>query len=331
LFDELKSAGFNEIPEFKLTSFFNAHFVAQVRRFAAYLKENKIDVVQTHDFYTNVFGMAGAYLARTPVRIAAKRETGGMRSAAQKTIEKMSFQLAHAVVANSEAVKSYLVAEGVSRNKIQTVYNGLDLERLKPADKSRAELANELGLDDGADAKIVTMVANLRHEEKNQPMFIRTAARVAERFPDVLFVLAGEGELQPALEELAKELNAEKNVRFIGRCTRVPDLLSISDACILTSFNEGFSNSILEYMAASKPVVATKVGGAAEAIIEGETGYLVASDDDAAMSEKLISLLENSETAAEFGRAGRKIVESRFSCDAQLETTLSLYQRFLNK
>ena len=109
-----------------------------------------------------------------------------------------------------------------------------------------------------------------------------------------------------------------------------PSLLEISDVCVLTSTAEGFSNSILEYMAAGKPVVATEVGGAAEAIVDGETGYLVSSDDDAGMAARLAKLLSDDELSARFGIEGRRIATEKFSHDTQLKAILSLYANVKN-
>ena len=120
-----------------------------------------------------------------------------------------------------------------------------------------------------------------------------------------------------------------ENVHFIGRCTDVPALLDHSYACVLTSTAEGFSNSILEYMAAGRPVVATDVGGAKEAIVEGITGYLVQSGDDQTMAERIISLLRDPERARALGTMARQVVEERFSCAAQLQRTEVLYDRLL--
>jgi glycosyltransferase involved in cell wall biosynthesis len=92
---------------------------------------------------------------------------------------------------------------------------------------------------------------------------------------------------------------------------------------------EGFSNSILEYMAAGKPIVATNVGGAGEAISEGENGFLVASNDDEMLANRLLELLRDAEKAKTFGARGRAIVEEKFSTAAQLKKTLDLYDRLL--
>jgi L-malate glycosyltransferase len=323
--DEVEKLGLTDISEFKLTSFYNANFVKQLLKCAKFLRDNKIEIIHTHDFYTNIFGMFAAQLASVPLAIASKRETGGMRSKMQKRIEKFAFRQANAIVANSEAVKNYLIAEGISAAKIKIIYNGLDLERLTPKITDRKLICAELGLPDDENIKFISLVANLRHTVKNQPMFLRVAEKVSHEFPNVHFVLAGEGELLESLQTLAKELKIAENTHFIGRCTRVPELLSISFAGVLTSFNEGFSNSILEYMAAQISVVTTNVGGASEAIIENETGFLVESDDAETMANRLTELLQNEEKARKFGAKGRQIVEEKFSCAAQLENTLRLY------
>jgi len=323
--EEVEKMDFTNIPEFKLTSFYNVNFVKQLLKCASFMRENKIEIIHTHDFYTNIFGMFAAQIFRVSLAIASKRETGGMRTKMQKRIEKFAFRQANAIVANSEAVKKYLISEGISAEKIKVIYNGLDLERLTPKITDRKTICAELGLPTDENIKFITLVANLRHKVKNQPMFLRTAQKVLQKFPNAHFVLAGEGELREDLENLAKELKIAENTHFIGRCAQVPELLSISFAGVLTSFNEGFSNSILEYMAACLPVVATNVGGASEAIVENETGFLVESDDHETMANRLIELLEDEEKARKFGAEGREIVEQKFSCPAQLENTLKLY------
>jgi glycosyltransferase involved in cell wall biosynthesis len=111
----------------------------------------------------------------------------------------------------------------------------------------------------------------------------------------------------------------------------VAELLAVSEICVLSSKAEGFSNSILEYMAAGRPVVVTEVGGAREVVAEGETGYLVPSGDDAMMAERLVALLQDPERARAMGVKGKRVVEEKFSCAAQLSRTDSLYDRLLER
>ena len=328
---EMADAGFTEIPEFPLTSFYNSNFVRQVRRCAEFLRENEINVVHTHDFYTNVFGMAAARLAGVKVKIASKREAGGMRSSGQEFVEKLAFGRADAVVANSIAVRQYLTTRGISSDKINVIYNGLDLSRFDKSGSDSKVVIGEYGLPTDDSIRFVALVANLRHDVKNVPMLLRAAKRIAETHPKTHFVVAGEGELETVLKRLAAELGVAESVHFIGRCGNVPALLAESEVGVLTSTAEGFSNSILEYMAAGKAVVATNVGGAAEAVVEGETGFLVASDDDAAMAVRLAELLDDAEKATRFGKAGKIAVADKFSQTAQLANTLDLYNSLLDR
>ena len=328
---EVERLGIGEIPEFELTSFYDANFLRQVGRCAEFIKKNEISVVHTHDFYTNIFGMLAAFFARVPARLASKRETFS-KTKNQSLIERQAFRLADKILVNADAVKHFLTAQGVSEKKIVTVYNGLDLQRLSPAaNVKRREILAELGLPSDENKQFVTIVANLRSDVKNHRMFLKAAQKVKKEVADAAFILAGEGELTESLKNFAADLGVEKDVFFTGNCAKVGELLSISDVCVLSSKSEGFSNSILEYMSAAKPVVATRVGGAGEAVIENETGFLIESDDDEALANRLVELLQNPEKSNRFGRRGREIVEEKFTLAAQLAKTLKLYNELLSK
>ncbi len=330
--EEIERLGIGDIPEFPLTSFYDRNALAQLRRFVRLLRERRIDIVHTHDFYTNIFGMAGAAAARAPVRIASRRETTGLRTPMQRRVQHGAYRLAHAVVANAEAVRRQLVCEGVRPQKIFVVHNGIDTERLFVArleKRQREEALAAFDLPVAATRPLVTIVANLRLAVKDHPTFLRAARRVRERVPEAAFVIAGEGELLEPMRALARELGIERDAFFTGRCGRVAELLAISEVCVLSSQAEGFSNAILEYMAAARPVVATDTGGAREAVAEGETGFLVPVGDDEGMAARIISLLLAPEKARAMGERGRRRVEELFSCEAQLEGTEKLYERLL--
>lgn len=325
--DDASRLDIGEIPEFPLSSFYNANFVRQLRKAARFLNTAGADIVHTHDFYTNVFGIAAAQLAGVRVKIASKRETGGMRSRAQMLVEKLAFGRADAVVVNSLAVENYLSALRLSPAKLKLIYNGLDIGIFDANVAKEPNLRQTLGVEENS--PLVTLVANLRHAVKNIPMLLRAAAMVLGSVPAAQFIIAGEGELLAELQRQAFDLGISENVHFIGRCGNIPALAAASDICVLTSTAEGFSNSILEYMAAAKPVIATNVGGASEAITAGKSGFLIASDDDAKLAEHILFLINNRSAAAEFGKHGRKTVEEKFSANAQLDSTTALYDELL--
>jgi len=327
---EADQLGIGEIHEYALRSFYDLNFIRQLRRLVRFIRENKIDVVHTHCFYTNIFGMTGGFLAGVRARVTSKGETDGFRTPMQKRAERTAFRLGHRVIANCLVVRNQLIREGVSPSKIIQHYNGLDLDRLRVRQGLRREEAlAEFGLP--SDRRYLSIVANLRNPVKDHPMFLRAAARVRAAVPDAGFAIAGEGELMESLSELAAKLGIGDDVFFLGRCDRVADLLFASDIGVLSSKAEGFANAILEYMAAGLPVVATDVGGAREAIAEGETGYTVASGDDQKMAERIIELLNDPKRAREMGERGKLIAAERFSCDRHLQNTLELYDELLEK
>lgn len=320
-----------EIPAYPLTSFHNLNALVQVRKFVAYLREKEIDLIQSHDFYTNIFGMSAGFLAGVQVRIASRRETNCMRSRPQLIFQRMAYAMAHHIIANSEAVRMKLVDEGVRRKSTTVIYNGIDTSRLETPAESRNKSLKQLGTPTACGfGRLVTIVANMRHEVKDYPMFLRAAQLVKHSVPGTAFLVAGEGHLRPSLESLAEQLGLRQSVFFLGRCEEISRLLNASDVCVLSSKAEGFSNSIIEYMAAGRAVVATNAGGAAEAIVDGETGYLVDSGDYIAMAKRLVSLLQNPTTAKAMGQRGKQRVEQNFSSKALLHNTETLYQRLLD-
>lgn len=326
---EAEQLGIGEIHEYALTSFYDLNFVKQLRRLRRFIKENRIDVVHTHCFYTNIFGMAGAFLAGVPARITSKGETDGFRTPMQKRAERVAFRLAHRVIANCLVVQNHLIREGVSPARIVQHYNGLDLDRLRVSPRlQRDQALAAFGLP--SDRRFVSIVANLHNPVKDHPMFLRAAARVGKEVPDAAFVIAGEGDLMPGLRSLAAQLRIERDVFFVGRCENVGQLLFASDIGVLSSKAEGFANAILEYLAAGLPVVATDVGGVREAVVEGETGHVVASGDDEKMAAGIIRLLNDPARARAMGRLGRTRVAAKFSCDRHLQNTLELYDELLN-
>lgn len=327
---EVERLDLGHIPDFPLNSFYDLNALRQLRRFSSFLREREIDLVHAHDFYTSIFGMSASAIARVPARIASRRETDGIRTPAQRWVERRSYNLAHAIVANAEAVRQQVIKEGVPARKIVTVYNGLDVARLTPPpDFRREEMLGLLGLP-REQRRFVTIVANMRHVIKDQRTFLRAARRVRDAIPEAAFILAGEGEQVEPLRAFARELGIERDAFFIGRCAKVAELLTISDVCVLSSKGiEGFSNAIIEYMATARPVVATAVGGAREQVVDGETGYIVQPEDDEAMATHIISLLRDPERARRMGLRGRRIVQEKFSCEAQLERTERLYEQLL--
>ena len=326
---EVERLSLGAIQEFPLGSFYDRNAALQLRRLARYLREQEIAIVHAHDFYTNVLGMAAASLARVPVRIASRRDIEGFRSPAQNFVERCAFRLAHRVVVNAGAVRDFLEGTGVPAAKIVTLYNGLDMRRVEPPAKFDRDAAlASMNLPNGR--RFVTIVANVQHEVKDHQMFLRASRRVRDAVPEAAFVIAGTGRLLENLRAGAAGLGLGGDVFFTGRCERVAELLAVSDVCVLSSKAEGFSNSILEYMAAARAVVATDVAARARPSRKARRAFS-SLRRRRANGGAHHAAAARAGSARAMGERGREVVREKFSCAAQLENVEALYDRLLSR
>lgn len=320
LLDKLTPESRSRIPEFKLNAFYDPTMLRQTVEFSRLLKRLRIKIIHTHDFYTNIFGMIGAAIAGTPIRIASRREAA-KRAAVKRFAERQAYRSSSAVIANCEQVRTELIAEGVNAAKIVTVYNGVEIP------------GRPVGVGPAAGNSLphptVCIVANLR-PVKDHATFLRAAKRVLQECPEARFVVAGDGPLRASLQSDAANLGIESAVDFLGRSDNVPELLSRSNVCVLSSQSEGFPNVVLEYMVAGKPVVSTWVGGVGEAITDNRNGFLVKSGDDVKMADRIIALLREPDMALRMGQKNRVLAADRFSSEAQRARVEALYTRLLD-
>jgi len=224
------------------------------------------------------------------------------------------------IVALARSHADYLVdRERVDARRVAIVPNGVDVERFRPGGGARSRGAFRESIGVRADAFVVSIVAALR-PEKNHAMFLRAASRVRERRADALFLVAGEGKEEEGLRALVRGLGLGDAVRFLGRRGDVPDLLAASDALVLSSHPvvETFPLVVLEGMAAGLPVVATDVGSVREMMVDGDEGFIVSCDDDAALAERLLFLASSPDEGKRMGERGRARAVREFTVDAMI-------------
>ena len=325
---ELEELGHRGFPSYPLRTFRSFHATHQIWRFAAFLRRSRITIVHTHDFYTNTFGILAAILAQVPIRVASRRELD-VFSPWQRRVERIAYRAAQCVVANCAFLQGQLIREGLSPAKSEVLPNSIDSEPLPAGwEQNHSEVLRSFGLPRGG--RLVTMVANLHNTRKDPVTFAIAASQITKRFSDVVFVLAGSGLPNPELREVIDTI-PEGRFFLLGGCLRVPELLALSEICVLCSYSEGMPNTILEYMAAGRPVVASDVGGVSEAIAQGETGYLVCPHDGPAIAERVAFLLSHPDVARQMGIAGRERVRQYFSPGQQLSRAIEIYSRLLRE
>jgi glycosyltransferase involved in cell wall biosynthesis len=234
------------------------------------------------------------------------------------------------ILGNSQRVIDQLYAdEGVPKDKLELVYNGLDISEVNDKCAPR-ELRVALHIQE--EAVVMTVVANLI-PYKGHADLLQALARVKERLPDhwaLLCVGMDNGILVP-LEKLAEELGLSEHIHWLGSRSDVAEILAASDIGVLCSHEEGFSNAILEYMAAGLPVIATDVGGNAEAVVDSETGWIVPAHDVLKLSERVVSLVGNAEIRKRFGEAAFLRVRAEFSMDTCIHAYVQCYEALEKK
>ena len=209
-------------------------------------------------------------------------------------------------------------------SKLILIYNGVDPFPFESTISTRAEMRRELEIN--FHERVIIVVANLI-PYKGHADLLEAASMVLKQIPETIFLLVGEDRgIQKNLERQAIALRILDRVRLMGRRQDVPQILAASDLSVLPSHEEGFSNVILESMAAGLPVVATCVGGNPEAVVDGVTGWLVPPRNPKALAAKMIDLLNNPAKARIWGERGRRRVKEHFATERMVAKHLKLYQ-----
>lgn len=292
------------------------------------MKKEKIDVVFiVNQPITQLWGVVCSKLAGVKGRITAIRSTGKVNRIKRRLLlNRLTFPWVERVTALSNMHRAYLhEKEGIALNHMEIIPNGVDLTRFR-FNGEPEKIRESLGLKPGA--PVVGIVAMLR-PEKGHEMFLRSARSIVSQVPDAQFLIVGEGNERPKLEQLAKDFQIESHVRFLGARNDVPAVVSLFDVAVLSSrpVVETLSNAVLEYMAAGKPVVSTRVGSVPEQIDEGKTGFLVEPGDWEAMGERITRLLKDQDLKKKMGQASYDKVVQRYSLEQMIGGTENLIVR----
>jgi len=273
-----------------------------------------------------MIGAPVSLLAGIRCRVMSRRSLNQYQSKRPmlQRIEKVLHRTLRIALGNSKAIVRELFDEGIPPSRVGLIYNGVDLSPYDIPECHSSPLRTAFGVP--SDGIMLVMVANLIPYKGHEDL-IRALARVSENMmrPWRLVCLGRDDGIGLKLQTLAAELGIADCIFFAGARADVAAVLKVSDIGILASHEEGFSNAILEYMAASLPVVATAVGGNVEAICDGQTGFLVPPRDPEALGEAIVLLANDPELSSKMGQLGRKKVEAQFSLNVCVAGYAELY------
>jgi glycosyltransferase involved in cell wall biosynthesis len=291
--------------------------VRVVSRLAKLFRRQRIDAVVTVGAGDKMFwGRLAARRARVPVMLCALHSTGWPDAIGRLNRSRLLTHWTDAFIGVAAAHGRHLIEqERFPERKVRVIPNGVDTARFQPSPDSAA-VRQTLGLK--PNAPVAGIVAALR-PEKNHELFLRAAARVRASFPAAQFLIVGDGPERVRLERLTTELGLGEAVHFLGTRADIPQLLSALDVFVLTSKIEANPVSILEAMAAGKPVIAPRVGSIGDSVIHGQTGFMTQPDDEQQVAARLGELFADPELALRLGRAGRAAVVARWSLQRMVE------------
>jgi len=298
------------------------------------IRRKKIDIVHTHLHHASFLGMLAARTNRVPIPLLTRHYTAyfyAQGNTFHSYLDKISSRLAVKIISVSEAVKSSLMqAEGLDGNKIVTIYNGIDPARFDSVKENlKRKLLTELRVNDRY--PVLGHIATL-HPCKGHIYLFKALISIRKVYPNVLLLVVGDGLMRKELRTYVAEGGLSENIVFTGHRREIPEILSLIDIAVQPSIDEALGISILEAMAAGKPVVATRLGGIPEIVNQGETGLLIQPKNPMALSKAILKLATDRKLAQRMGRAGRLRVAKRFGIQNMIKKTEALYEQlFLEK
>jgi len=290
------------------------------------------DIIHAHDAH----GVAMAALAlsmgaasamrsgtRAPTLVASRRVDFHLRG---NSLSRWKQRQVDCFIAASEAIRQMLINDGVPASRTMTVHEGIDVEHVLAAPPVDVHEAFWLPHH----APVVGNVAALV-PHKGQRYLIDAAHLVVREIPDARFVILGEGELREALERQVRDHHLEKHVLLPGFRTDVLGCIKSFDVFAMSSVTEGLGTSLLDAMACSRAIVATRAGGIPEVVEDGVTGRLVAPREAGELAQALVALLKNESLRKRMGAAGFARVSERFTVDRMVTQTAAAYEEVRSK
>ncbi|MDR3745529.1 MAG: glycosyltransferase family 4 protein [Acidobacteriaceae bacterium] len=301
---------------------YNLAAVKAANRLRIFLHQQQVQIVQTFFESSDLWAGLVTKTMSNAALIWSRRDMGILRARKHAIAYRLLSELPDAVFAVSEQVRKHCIkVDHIDPARVQTIYNGLDLSEWDDSDRAETTSSKPL----------ITTVGNIRRV-KGHDIFIKAAASVVRQYPNAIFSIAG-GVLDPdyfkELQALVRDLGLSESFHFLGAVTDLHQHLSAADIFVLPSRSEGFSNAIIEAMAASLPIVATTVGGNAEAVKDGVNGLIVPPDDPIALAEAIAYLLSDPSQAKAMGSAGKALAAENFTTEAMMTKITQTYKSLL--
>lgn len=299
----------------------------RLRRLVRLMRAKTPAVVHTFFFWPIVYGRLLKLMGVIPRLVENREDMGFGWGRHEYACLRCSRSVPDRVVCVSDAVRSVVMErERLDADRTLVIRNGVPPA---PAVSSAEIETLRRRLDLPAEAPVVGMVANLNRPVKGGDLFLQVARRVLAAVPSAIFLIVGLGKKDDILQKTARRLDVERSIRFTGYTDNVAAHYELMDVSILTSRTEGLSMTLLESMSHGLPVVATRVGGNPEVVVEGETGWLVRPQATRRFAMRVVQLLRDRELRTRLGSQAQRRVTADFDIQVVARKYEDIYRDLL--
>jgi glycosyltransferase involved in cell wall biosynthesis len=294
--------------------------VAAFWRLRSWLKHLKPDIIHTWLFAANAYGRLASRVVPAAKLVVSERCVDSWKRGWQLWLDQRLIRRTDRLVGNSQSVVEFYRKLGIPAAKLVCIPNGIDCPPPMVVDRSR--LLTELGWPE--DSFVAGFIGRLA-EQKRVDDLIFSVETLRQTRPRLKLLVVGDGPLRERLERFTRDVGCSEHVRFLGHRDDVDRWLAFMDVFCLASSFEGMSNSLMEAMAASKPVVVSDIPPNRELVIQGETGFLSPVGDRVAYMQFLRLLIDDADLRRRLGNAGRRRMEENFSVAQMVRRYTELY------
>lgn len=285
------------------TSFKNPIDLKKIFNLVFFLKREKIEILHVFFPDSHIVGVFAGKMAGIPKIISSRRDMGYWHTKSTKWFFYLLKNFIQKVLVNSNSIKEYLIKkENIKPSKIEHISNGIDLEEINKMKAQKLDLIKNASI-------VIGFVGNFNRTVKRIDIFVNAAMQIAQKYKDALFLVVGGGQLDNDLVNLINKNRTSNNLYFLGKVSNAIPYIKLMDIGVNCSDSEGFSNSIMEFMACKKPVVATVSGGNKDLVQHKKTGILVQPDNIDNLVQALIYLIEHKDKRKEFGENAYKYLK----------------------
>lgn len=321
----------------------------KIMALARLLRRERFDIVHTHLFHSMVIGRIGAWLADVPVRLSMVAGPFHLEAYTPRWIDGSTQWMDTALIPSCEWTRKLYKSLGVEDERLAVIYYGPDEEKFDPANHQAADLRHEFGWGD--DGPLIGMIAYFYAElgvnrwtppavqgrsVKCQSDAIRAMPQILKEFPKARLIFVGSGweeggrQYLAKMQSLVRDLGLDDRVTFTGFRSDVPEVLKALDVAVQASLSENLGGTI-EGLLMETPMVASRVGGLTDSVIDGKTGVLVDADDPASLAKGILAVLHDPERARQLAKHGRQFMLERFTLRKTVESEHALYQELLER